>query len=139
VRLVAVTSQNGSPFTAIAELELLDGDGQPLSSLGWAVSADSEETVDEIAPASQAIDGDIDTFWHSEWGDYEAPLPHYLQIDLGAAEEITGFIYTPRQDGQENGWILEWEFYGSDSMSEPGTLIDSGSFASGTNPQTVEF
>lgn len=110
-----------------------------MSSSGFTASADSEETIDEVAPASQAIDGDIDTFWHSEWGDYEAPLPHYLQIDLGAVEEITGFIYTPRQDGQENGLILSWEFYGSDSMSEPDMLIDSGSFASGTSPHTVEF
>ncbi len=139
MRLVAVTSQNGAPFTAIAELELLGGDGQTLSSSGWTASADSEETIDEEAPASQAIDGDEDTFWHSEWGDYEAPLPHYLQIDLGAAEEITGFVYTPRQDGQENGWILDWEFYGSNEMDEPGVLLDSGSFASGSSPQTVEF
>ena len=139
VRLVAVTSQNGSVFTAIAELEVLDAAGEPLNRSGWTASADSEETIDEVAPASQAIDGDTDTFWHSEWGDYEAPLPHYLQIDLGAAEEIGGFIYTPRQTGGDNGLILDWEFYGSDSMSEPGMLLDSGSFASGTSAQTVEF
>lgn len=137
-RLVALTSQNGNPYAAIAELQLLDGNAQPINSSGWTASADSEETVDETAPASQAIDGDPATFWHTEWGDYEAPLPHYLQIDLGSAQEITGFIYTPRP-GQDNGWILAWEFYLSNSATSPGTPVDSGSFASGETVQTVNL
>lgn len=137
VRIVATSSQNGKPFTAIAELELLDENGQPIDNSSFTASADSEETLDEMAPASQAIDGDPDTFWHTEWGAYEAPLPHYLQIDLGSAREITGFIYTPRQDGLQNGWILDWEFYLSNSASDPGTAVDSGSFASGTSSVAV--
>jgi hypothetical protein len=138
-RLVALTSQNGAPFTAIAELDLLDANGQPISRSGWTASADTEEIDDETAPASQAIDGDTETFWHSEWGDYEAPFPHYLQIDLGSAAEITGFTYTPRQDGQENGLILDWEFYLSNSANDPGAALDSGSFASGDSPKTVNL
>lgn len=138
-RLVALTSQNGNPFTAIAELELLDGSGLPIDNSGWTVSADSEETVDEPGAATRAIDGDTGTYWHTEWGDYDAPLPHYLQIDLGSAAEITGFVYTPRQGGVDNGWILDWEFYLSNSATDPGTAVASGSFASGQAAETVNL
>lgn len=137
VRLVALTSQNGYPFTAIAEIELLGTGRQIIDSSGWTASADSQETVDETAPASQAIDGDTDTFWHSEWGEYDAPLPHYLQIDLGVAREITGFVYTPRQDGRDNGHILDWELYLSNSASDPGMVVHAGSFSMGWSVQTV--
>lgn len=138
-RLVALTSQNGNPWTAMAEFDLLDGSGQPIDRSGWIASADSEETVDEPGYASNAIDGDTNTYWHTEWGDYDAPLPHYLQIDLGSAQEITGFVYTPRQGGIQNGWILDWEFYLSNSASDPGSAVDSGSFPSGQAVQTVNL
>jgi hypothetical protein len=139
LRLVAQSSQNGNPFSSVAELEILDANGQPLDNSGWTASADSEEMVDEMAPASNAIDSDPDTFWHTEWGTFEAPLPHYLQVDLGTAVEIAGFVYTPRQDGQQNGWILDWELYLSNSASDPGTPVDSGSFATGSAPKTVSW
>jgi hypothetical protein len=142
-RLVALSEVDpADPFTSVAELELLDQNGQSINRSGWTVSVDSEETEDEVAPATNAIDGDINTYWHTDWyqpggtggGD---PLPHYIQVDLGSAQEITGFEYTPRQGGNGNGRIVGYEFYLSNTATNPGTSVVSGSFADPTAVQTV--
>jgi len=63
----------------------------------WNVlNVSSEETVDEFAPATQAFDGDDDTYWHTEYGTSTPTHPHDLQIDLGATYNVGGFRYTPR-------------------------------------------
>jgi hypothetical protein len=54
------------------------------------VSADSE---DADYPASQAIDGDAVTIWHTKWSPNEDPMPHNLVIDLGREVELRGIVY----------------------------------------------
>ncbi len=56
----------------------------------------SQETVDEFAPATQAFDGDDNTYWHTEYGTSTPTHPHDLQIDLGASFNVGGFRYKPR-------------------------------------------
>ncbi|MFK8007335.1 MAG: LamG-like jellyroll fold domain-containing protein [Saprospiraceae bacterium] len=68
-----------------------------ISQAGWSVHyVDSEETVGESAPASNAFDGDNSTFWHTQWDGSSPVHPHELQIDLGASYNIGGFRYQPR-------------------------------------------
>src|SRR5262249_55269567 len=63
------------------------------------MSVDSQELVGENGAATNAIDGNPATFWHSEWFQQTAPLPHTLVLDLGSQYQIDGFRYLPRQDG----------------------------------------
>src|ERR687883_332117 len=42
------------------------------------VSVDSQELVGENDAVTNAIDGDPATFWHTEWAQQTAPLPHTL-------------------------------------------------------------
>lgn len=52
---------------------------------GWkVVSVSSEETVSEKAPATNAIDEDPSSFWHSKWSDPPSALPQQIVIDMGA-------------------------------------------------------
>ena len=63
---------------------------------------DSEEITGEPAPnglAVAAIDGNPDTYWHTDWTTDNKPYPHFLLIDLGETADISGFVYTPRPGG----------------------------------------
>jgi uncharacterized repeat protein (TIGR03806 family) len=86
---------------------------------------DSEESG---TPATNAIDGDPDTFWHTEWVASDPPHPHELQIDLGAHHDLSGLTYLPRQDASLNGTVADMTVYVSDDPGNWGSPVGSGSF-----------
>jgi hypothetical protein len=139
-RLLALSEIGGQVFASVAELNLLNQAGTPINRGAWTVSADSEEVQDEMTPAENAIDDDPQTFWHTEWnpgGEGDAPLPHQLIVDLGSPQTISGFVYLPRQEG-ENGRIAGYEFYLSENGSTWVTAA-TGTFSDSTAAQTVLF
>lgn len=138
-RFVAKSEQNGEVWSAVAELKIFTTGNVAISPAN--ISADSEETDDQNAPASAAIDGNPDTFWHTAWepeGTADAPLPHRLTIDLGTTQPITGFSYLPRQD-LANGRVASWEFFVSKDGTTWGAAVKASSFPAGTALQTVSF
>ena len=111
VCLEAVSSQNGRPFASVAELYLLDAQGQPLPRAGWKVAYVDSEEPGSGDVALNAIDGNPDTKWHSQWQTAQPELPHRLALDLGRPTTFFGFRYLPRQDGNPSGMIKGWRFY----------------------------
>ena len=140
VRLVADSEVNGNPWTTIAELTVLDGNGTPLDQSSWSLqSVDSEELVGENGAALNAFDGNPATIWHTQWlGGSDAP-PHEIVIDLGAVQTVSGFGYLPRQDGGVNGRIAVYRFYGSGDGVTWGSPLATGSFANSAQHEQVEF
>ena len=109
---------------------------------GWKVArVDSEETAGGDNGAANAIDNQSTTFWHTRWRD-DLALPHFITVDMGAAHQIAGFTYLPRQDGNPNGTIDNYRFETSSDGVNWTTNIVSGRFANiQNNPslQIVEF
>lgn len=68
----------------------------------WTATADSYQPNN---PPSNAIDGNANTFWHTEYSPVTPQLPHYLQIDMKQSYLINSISYQPRQDGVSNGNI----------------------------------
>ena len=56
-------------------------------------------------------DGDLNTFWHTEFEDKTPPPPHWVEFDLKKTETVRGVSYTPRQDSNNNGTFCETEIY----------------------------
>ena len=109
--LQALSSQNGDDFTTLAELDVLDAAGKPISHQNWKVAyVDSEETSAEYSAAENAFDGDENTFWHTVWSAAQPPHPHTLEIDLGNVHDISGINLLPRQDSP-NGRIKDYRLY----------------------------
>ena len=72
----------------------------PIPNDSWRlVYADSEETSAENGRATNAFDADPGTFWHTAWSSTPAPLPHEIQIDLGATYQVDGLRYLPGRTG----------------------------------------
>ncbi|PGH78276.1 hypothetical protein CN899_29020 [Bacillus thuringiensis] len=86
---------------------------KPLAVLSKKImkaSAKSEESWRD--PASNAIDDNPNTIWHTQWN---APnqYPYNLTLDLGKTQTITRVAYLPRQDWSENGIIFNYNIYTS--------------------------
>ncbi|MFH7597189.1 TIM-barrel domain-containing protein [Streptomyces racemochromogenes] len=111
----------------------------PLPPSAWTlVSADSQETAAENGAAVNAFDGDPATIWHTAWSSAKpAPLPHEIRIDLGARYTVDGLGYLPRQDGGVNGRIGGYEVYVSDTTTDWGTPVATGTFADTATPKSV--
>jgi hypothetical protein len=103
------------------------------------VSVDSQELIGENGAGANIIDGHPATFWHTEWFQWTAPLPHTLVLDLGGSYQVDGFRYLPRQDGRANGTIAGYEFYVSPDGTTWGTAIAVGTLAADTTEKTVRF
>ncbi|NME70991.1 sugar-binding protein [Flammeovirga aprica] len=98
----------------------------------WEVIyVDSEDTK---GVAENAIDDDMTTFWHTEWRDQKAAIPHEIQIDMKSEYVIEELHYYNRQDAYgPNGAIGEYEIYLSNSSSDWGEAVATGTLDWGSS------
>jgi len=109
--LESINAHDGKPYAAVAEMDLLDSSGSPISHNGWTIAyVDSEERVGEDGSAENAIDGQTENFWHTEWKSNSPNHPHRLILNLGKTQTISGFIYVPRPGGG-GGRIKDYRIY----------------------------
>jgi beta-galactosidase len=108
----ALNSHDGKDFAAIAELVFLDASGAEIPREECAaIYADSEEILQENGSAKLVLDNQPTTWWHTQWSDAKNPaFPHQIVLDLGAARELSGFRYQPRQ-GNGAGRIGDYRVY----------------------------
>jgi signal transduction histidine kinase len=122
--LETLSAWDGRAYAAVAELELLDVAGQPLSREGWRIAyADSEEYEHEDGSAANAIDGDRTTFWHTQWSSGSPNHPHHLVVDLGKSRTLAGFRYFPRPGANTvGGRIKDYRVYVGNDLLRAGVL-----------------
>ena len=143
IRFRALSEINGKPWTSAAEINVIgivlaEPEILPRSQL-LIHYADSEEWTGEDGAADNAIDGDTNTFWHTEWYYGSPTAPHEIIIDLGRNFHISAMHYLPRQDGSVNGTIRDYEIYVSLDGSTWGTPVAKDSFARDTSLKRVNF
>jgi hypothetical protein len=111
---------------------------KPLSKmqrLGATVRTDSEQPG---YAATNVLDGDPTTIWHTGWGERERPFPHHLVFDLKKALTVTGIAYLPRQDMQ-NGRIAKFEVYLSNDRTNWGDPVSAGTWPNTKELKRVQF
>lgn len=68
----------------------------------WTIfNVDSEEASGEGPNNGRAIfalDGLLNTFWHTQWDGGEPPLPHHIAVDMKTAQTLSGLYLTARQN-----------------------------------------
>lgn len=87
--------------------------------------------------ATNLIDGDTSTIWHSMYGVTLASYPHWIIFDCLADKNIKGFTYLPRQLGN-NGDIKDWKLEIS-SDKENWTEVAKGTFENDKELKRVNF
>jgi hypothetical protein len=101
-----------------------------------SISADSEETGYE---ASNVLDLDANSIWHTAWTPEIKKHPHELKIALKSARTFRGVTLLPRQDGHRNGWIKDYACYVSAEGTNWGEPVAKGTFAADAKLKTVQF
>ncbi len=74
--------------------------GRELDRSGWSIEANTQESSGEGAGngvPSCAIDGNLNTYWHSSWQNGNHALPHELIIDTHGSYTFTQFALMQRQ------------------------------------------
>lgn len=114
-RYLAIEALNAQDIkdniTSLAEIEISDEEGKPLSTLRWEVLyADSEDllsgsTADKIFDAQETV------IWQTKLYDKDAIHPHVVLIDLGEVVKIKRIKLLPRRDNKETGMIKDYIIY----------------------------
>ncbi|KAK1829689.1 hypothetical protein QBC39DRAFT_384012 [Podospora conica] len=105
--------------------------GTPLPRAGWTVTADSSNGD---APPSNVLDGDPNSMWHTQWTPSNAPMPHWIQLDMGSARIVNGISILPRQDEWNNGNIGAHEV----KVSVDGTAWITVAYGTYVNDKSVK-
>ena len=107
--LEGISNYEGNNIAAIAELDVLDNNGKPVSRENWKiVYADSEETRSGNRTADKVFDLQESTFWQTV---DNTAYPHQIVIDLGKEYNVTGFRMLPRAEAGAPGLIKDYKVY----------------------------
>lgn len=111
----------------------------------FSAVADSEENKGNDGPASNTIDGDKETYWHSAYSsdkvkpDIKNNVNNSITIDLGATYRIGRLDYVPRQNGN-NGIITKYEVWCSNEPEgENFKKVSEGSWAEDRTTKSAQF
>lgn len=109
VCIEALNAQDGKDLACIAEMYLLDENGERLSREPWIVKyADSEDVSQVNRSADKIFDLQESTYWSTEAG---SAYPHAVVIDLGAKHTLTAIQYLPRMESNVPGGIKDFKVY----------------------------
>ena len=140
VSFTVTDSQGLSDPTPATLVITVQSNSPVLSHTGWSLHyVDSQELTYEKGVAVKSFDGNVNTFWHTQYKGSSPGYPHEIQINLGQTCTIDGFRYVPRQDGCLNGWIGQYEFYISADGTNWGTALAAGTFASSASAKEISF
>ena len=103
----------------------------------WQVISYSDQV--NSFPASNAIDGNVQTMWHSHWDNNVLSHPHFIAVDLGEPIEIKGFSYIPRAGTNKSGTVLKYSFYVSVDGENWICLKNKGEFSNMRNHPIKQF
>lgn len=103
---------------------------------GWTVNADSWQGGNE---PEKVLDGNQNTFWHTQWNPNNAPMPHQITIDMKSSRYVNGLTYLPRQDGSQNGNIGQHKVYCSNDGNNFGAPLAIGTYKNDNKPKTTVF
>ena len=75
--------------------------GEQLDRTEWTAEANTEELVGEVqnnsGPVECLLDGNLQTFWHSQWQNGSHALPHEVIIDVQKECTFTQFALVQRE------------------------------------------
>ena len=138
---LTVTDQYGSHSQTLTNfIKVLPNTCEPCQAIiprtQYAIHGfSSQETSAESAPASNVIDGNSGTIWHTKYSGGVTALPHYVSVDLGGTYNVTRLNYLPRQNSA-NGRINAYQVHVS-TNGTTWTQVATGNFANSAIAQDV--
>ena len=137
--LIVASGVGGVKVIELSEETTPPVEGEILSRSNMSVIYFDSEEPKRDRYASYVLDGDINTFWHTQWVDADPVYPHELWIDLGDEYVLTEFRYTARQWGNFNGTVKDFELYVTNDTDDWGDAFHIGALNKTRDEQTVLF
>ena len=103
-----LSTHDGKPQAAIAEIYLQGTDGKRLSREPWTTKYADSENDDGNHTGDKVFDLQESTYWQTE---RSAATPHLLVIDLGSEQTISALEYLPRAEQGAPGSIKDYAIY----------------------------
>lgn len=103
----------------------------------WKVVSFSSDQGTAWESATNAIDGNPNTIWHTKYTPREVKFPHEIVVDMGKTYNVSAFIYTPRYD-MDNGWVKDYEVYFSNDAKTWGKPECQGAFEANSCEKIVK-
>ena len=103
-----LSTQDGKPQVAIAELYLQGTDGKRISREPWTTKYANSEEENGNHMGDKVFDLQESTYWQTE---KSASMPHLLVIDLGSVQTISALEYCPRAEQGAPGSIKNYKIY----------------------------
>ncbi|QFZ24607.1 DUF1929 domain-containing protein [Saccharothrix syringae] len=142
---VTVTSEAGGrgPWASAAEFHAYGpgpaaGPSGPLDRTGWVATASDEETSGENGRAANVLDGSAETLWHSKWTSPAVALPHWITVDTGRAQAVSGISVRTRSDSP-NGRIGQYRVQVSSDGTSFGPPVAEGTWPDTAGVHTAAF
>ncbi len=131
-------SDNFNPTVdvSVEQLQDLMFDNRIMKKLGAVATADEE---DGRNTASNAIDGNPNTYWLTARRNRGKKHPHQLSISFPEPVEMTGLLFMNRQDNREHEGDIQEYIIEISNDGEQWSNILQGILPSTFNPQQIEF
>ena len=115
-----------------------EDDSRDLAMDGWQITAGSEQSSSgSEGPASNLIDNNTTTIWHSDWNGTERENL-WVNIHLPELTKVDGLRYLPRTSGS-NGIITGYVIEVSSDNGQTYHEVASGTWADSNSWKTVSF
>ncbi|MHA0856127.1 endo-alpha-N-acetylgalactosaminidase family protein [Paenibacillus sp. CMAA1364] len=128
---ITVTTTDGSNISATVSVNVFLAN-QIVPQGQMTASATSSQAGDA---ASNALDGNTTTLWHTSWA--TPHLPESITLNLGASRKVNQLNYTPRA-GALNGTITKYNLYSSTNGVDF-TLVTTGTWAQNDQVKKLRF
>ena len=103
-----LSTHDGKPQAAIAEIYLQGTDGKRLSREPWTTKYADSENEDGNHTGDKVFDLQESTYWQTE---RSAAMPHLLVVDLGSEQTVYALEYLPRAEQGAPGSIKDYAIY----------------------------
>ena len=103
-----LSTHDGKPQAAIAEIYLQGTDGKRLSREPWSTKYADSENDDGNHTGDKVFDLQESTYWQTE---RSAVIPHLLVIDLGSEQTVSALEYLPRAEQGAPGSLKDYAIY----------------------------
>lgn len=117
---------------------IIQEDFSKIETVPITVSYASSEDAPSGVPASNLVDNNPKTIWHSMYSVTVAQYPHWIDFDTNEDKTIKGITYLPRQDRSQNGDIKDYVISVS-SDKQNWTEVAKGSFSNDKSLKRIIF
>jgi uncharacterized protein YjdB len=107
----------------------------------WTIAGFSDQepgSGDRWGLASNIIDDDVTTFWHSQVVGAQPPMPHWITVDMQSEKTFDGFYFVQTQEMSESGLAKSFRFEIS-SDNNSWTNVLEGEFSTSRARQEFAF